>query len=146
MTESPARPRIKITYATLRADNEELHAAFEAGVVAARARLGRSHPNVIGGSERRGESELELRSPIDHDIVVGRFASGTRQDVRDAIAAARAAQPAWAALGWQQRLEIMQRAAELISERLMGYAALMSIEVGNAATATVARLAPVVTS
>ena len=31
MTTEPA-PREKITYATLRADNEELHAQFEAGL------------------------------------------------------------------------------------------------------------------
>ena len=62
---------------------------------------------------------------------MGRFARGTRQDVRDAIAAARAAQPAWNALGWQKRIDILRRAADLISERLMEYGALMSIEVGK---------------
>ena len=29
-------PRIKVTYATLRADNEELHAQFEKGLATAR--------------------------------------------------------------------------------------------------------------
>ena len=47
-TES--RPRIKITYATLRNDNEELHAAYDAGVEAAAA-AARSLP-----SERRRRS------------------------------------------------------------------------------------------
>jgi 1-pyrroline-5-carboxylate dehydrogenase len=124
-------PRIKITYATLRADNEELHAAFESAVEAAQARLGQSHPNIIGGQARAGESEFELRSPIDQDIVVGRFAKGTRADVQDAIAAARAAQPAWNALGWEKRVEIMTRVGDIISERLFEYSALMAIEVGK---------------
>jgi 1-pyrroline-5-carboxylate dehydrogenase len=131
MTDRADAPRMKITYATLRADNEELHDAFEAGVAAARARLGAPHANVIDGQERAGDGEFELRSPIDTDILVGRFACGTRQDVRDAIAAARAAQPAWRALGWERRIEILRAAAELISERLMEYGALMSIEVGK---------------
>jgi 1-pyrroline-5-carboxylate dehydrogenase len=126
-----ATTRTKITYATLRADNEDLHAAFEDGVLAARARLGQSHANVIAGQERAGDGEFELRSPIDTDLLVGRFARGTRQDVRDAIDAARAAQPAWRALGWARRIEILRRAAELISERLMEYGALMSFEVGK---------------
>ena len=39
MTTEP-KPRIKITYATLRADNEELQALYEAGIEKARARLG----------------------------------------------------------------------------------------------------------
>jgi 1-pyrroline-5-carboxylate dehydrogenase len=130
-TESQPRARLKITYATLRADNEELHGLYEAGLERARARIGRSHRNFVGGTERDGDGEFELRSPIDRDILVGSFARGTRQDVRDAIAAARAAQPDWAALGWERRLEILRRAAALISERQMEYAGLMAIEVGK---------------
>ena len=63
--------------------------------------------------------------------MVSRFPVGTRQDVRDAVAAARAAFPAWRDLGWRQRLEIIRRAADLISERQFEYAALMSFEVGK---------------
>ncbi len=121
----------KITYATLRADNEELHTAFEAAVVSARTRLGQRHAQVIDGQERAGESETELRSPIDQDILVGRFASGSRADVHDAIAAARRAQPAWNALGWEKRVELMNKVGDLISERAMEYGAMMAIEVGK---------------
>ena len=53
----------------------------------------------------------------------GRSRKGTRKDVQDAIAAARRAQPAWFRLGWEGRLEILKRAAELISERQMEYSA-----------------------
>ena len=132
MTAEPqAKPRIKITYATLRADNEELHAAYDAGLEKAKARLGQHHQNWIGGAARDGDGVFELRSPIDRDWLVGTFARGTRKDVQDAIAAARTAQPAWFALGWEQRLEILGRAAELISERQMEYGGLMAIEVGK---------------
>jgi len=132
MTAEPqATPRIKITYATLRADNEELHAAYEAGLEKAKARLGQYHQNWIGGAGRDGDGAFELRSPIDRDWLVGTFARGTRQDVKDAVAAARAAQPGWFALGWERRLEILGRAAELISERQMEYGGLMAIEVGK---------------
>ncbi|CAN5716786.1 hypothetical protein BH23CHL8_BH23CHL8_02240 [soil metagenome] len=131
MTEPARTPRQKITYATLRADNEELHADFEAGLAQARSRLGAEHGNIIGGTERPGDETFEVRSPIDRDLLVGRFASGTREDVREAVAVARAAQPAWAALGWEGRVALFHAAAELISERLMQYAALMSMEVGK---------------
>jgi 1-pyrroline-5-carboxylate dehydrogenase len=124
-------PRLKITYATLRADNEELHASYEAGLERARARLGGHHRNLVGGRERDGDGTFEVRSPIDREILVGTFARGTRADVRDAIAAARKAQPEWAALGWERRLELLRRAAELISERQMEYGGLMAIEVGK---------------
>jgi 1-pyrroline-5-carboxylate dehydrogenase len=123
--------RIKITYATLRADNEELHALYEEGLEKAKARLGAYHRNYVGGAERDGEDTFEVRSPIDSEILVGTFAKGTRKDAQDAIAAARRAQPAWFRLGWEKRLEILKRAAELISERQMEYGGLMAIEVGK---------------
>jgi 1-pyrroline-5-carboxylate dehydrogenase len=123
--------RIKITYATLRADNEDLQQQYEAGLERAKARLGQAHRNFVDGVERDGDGTFELRSPIDSDILVGEFAKGTRSDVQDAIAAARRAQPAWFRLGWEKRLEILRRAAELISERQMEYAGLMAVEVGK---------------
>ena len=131
MTDTAGAAPIKITYATLSADNEDLHRLFEAGVIEARERLGQSHLNVIAGKERVGDGEFEVRSPIDRDLVIGRFARGTRADLNDAIAAARAAQPGWAALGWDKRVEIMVRAGNLISERLMLYSAVMTMEVGK---------------
>ena len=129
MTRSASRH--KITYATLRNDNEELHALYDAGIEKARTRLGAFHGNWIGGARRDGEGTFEIRSPIDREILVGTFARGTRHDVRDAVAAARAAQPAWRATPWRERLELLRRAAALISERQMEYAALMAIEVGK---------------
>jgi 1-pyrroline-5-carboxylate dehydrogenase len=124
-------PRMKITYATLSADNEELQAAFDAAVERARGELGHSYPMLIGAEQRHGATEFEDRSPIDSEIVVSRFPVGTRQDVGDAIAAARTAFPAWRDLGWRKRLELIRRAADLISERQFDYAALMALEVGK---------------
>ena len=125
------QPRLKITYATLRADNEQLHREYEAGLAEAKTLLDGHHRNWVDGTERDGQGEFTVRSPIDRDIVLGHFATGTRQDVKDAIAAARRAQPAWFALGWEKRLEILKRAAELISRRQMVYGGLMAIEVGK---------------
>ncbi len=124
-------PRMKITYATLSADNEELQSAFDAAVERVRSTLGASYPMLIGSEERHADTEFEDRSPIDRDIVVARFPLGGRQDVRDAIAAARRAFPGWRDLGWRERLELMRRAADLISERQFDYAALMTFEVGK---------------
>lgn len=129
-TES--KPRIKITYATLRADNEELHALYEAGVEASRAGLGRYHQNLIDGRWVDGRAgTFEARSPIDTNVLLGTFAKGDRHDVVDAIGAARRAQPAWRRTPWRERLAILRRAAELISERQMVYGADMAYEVGK---------------
>jgi len=128
-TES--QPRLKITYATLRADNEQLHREYEAGLAEAKTQLDGHHLNLIDGKDRVGDGESTVRSPIDRDIILGHFATGTRQDVKDAVAAARKAQPAWFALGWEKRIEILKKAAELISQRQMVYGGLMAIEVGK---------------
>jgi 1-pyrroline-5-carboxylate dehydrogenase len=123
-------PRMKITYATLRNDNEELHAAFESGLERARGQLGGEHRNYIGGAWRDGDGTFEKRTPIDGSVL-GRFARGTRQDVRDAVAAARLAQPDWGGRPWQERVALLRHAADLITERQMELGALMAIEVGK---------------
>jgi 1-pyrroline-5-carboxylate dehydrogenase len=123
--------RLKITYATLSADNAELQESFDRAVDWARGELGQAYPMLIGGEERTRAETFEHRSPIDTDLVVSRFPIGTREDVRDAIAAARAAFPGWRDLGWRKRLEIIRRAADLISEHQFEHAALMSFEVGK---------------
>jgi 1-pyrroline-5-carboxylate dehydrogenase len=129
---SPAKPRIKITYATLRNDNEELHALYEQGVQEARAGLGAHHRNYINGRWVDGSAgAFEVRSPIDRELLVGTFAKGDRGDAQRAIAAARAAVPAWRHTPWRERLAILRRAAELISERQMRYGADMAFEVGK---------------
>ena len=124
-------PRIKITYATLRADHEELHAQFETALTTAREGLDESHGNYVDGTWRDGDGTFAVRSPIDSELGLGTFARGTPADVDDAVAAARRAQPAWAAIPWRQRVAIVKRAGDLISERLMHYSALMAIEVGK---------------
>jgi 1-pyrroline-5-carboxylate dehydrogenase len=124
-------PRMKITYATLSADNEELQSSFDAAVERARANLGQAYPMIIGTEERTASETFEDRSPIDTDIVVARFPVGTRADVRDAIAAARAAYPGWRDTPWRDRLAVLRRAADIISDRQFDYAALMALEVGK---------------
>src|SRR5262245_21905342 len=111
-----AKPRIKITYATLRNHNEELHALYDAGVAESKAGLGRYHRNLIDGNAVDGSAgTFEARSPIDTDILLGTFAKGDRGDVQRAIAAARRAQPAWRNTPWRERLAVLRAAAELIS-------------------------------
>ncbi|HLX34805.1 MAG TPA: aldehyde dehydrogenase family protein [Candidatus Limnocylindrales bacterium] len=130
--ETQAKPRIKITYATLRNDNEELHALYEAGVKESVAGLGKHHQILIGGHRvDGGAGTFEVRSPIDSGIVMGTFAKADKADVQRAIDAARRAQPAWRNTPWHERLVILRRAAELISERQMKYAADMAYEVGK---------------
>jgi acyl-CoA reductase-like NAD-dependent aldehyde dehydrogenase len=64
----------------------------------------------IGGKERETAEKMAIADPAKPGVVVGHAASATAQDVRDAVAAAKAAYPAWAALTPQQRGERMMAA------------------------------------
>ncbi len=123
--------KTKITYATLSSDNEELHLEFDKAVERVSAKFGQTHPQYIGEEARTGRPTFESRSPIDTDIVLGQFQRGTREDSQDAIAAARAAYPAWSGKPWQERCRILTRVADLISERIYDLAAIMVIEMGK---------------
>jgi 1-pyrroline-5-carboxylate dehydrogenase len=123
--------KVRITYATMTADNPELHAAYEQGIETARSWLGQKHPFYVGGEAREGEGYDEERSPIDRDMVIGYFARATRQDTRDAIKAAKKAFPKWSGTPWQERVQIMHRVADSISDHVYEFAALMAMEVGK---------------
>jgi 1-pyrroline-5-carboxylate dehydrogenase len=121
----------RITYATMSADNEELHEAYEHGLETARSWLGQKHPFYVNGEAREGEGYEEERSPIDRDIVIGHFARATVQDVEDAVAAAKAFFPEWSGTPWQDRVKVMRQVADVISDRVFELAALMALEVGK---------------
>ena len=121
----------RVTYQTLSADSDELHAAFDGGLAIAESWLGKSHPFYVDG-EARWNKEVEVEhSPIDSDLIIGDFSQATRQDTKDAIAAAKAAFPAWGMMAWQDRNAIMNRVADLISEHRNELSALLTIEVGK---------------
>ena len=124
------RQRIKVTYATLRNDNPELHDAYDAALARVREGLGKHHKNFVAGRERDSSETFEKRSPINGTLV-GTFAAASVSDVRDALMAARAAFPAWSGLDWKRRVELLRKAADAISEKQMDLAALLSIEVGK---------------
>src|SRR5687768_3052749 len=104
----------KLTYSTMFDPPPELHARFEAALASVRGRLGRDYPSWIGGRAREGDGTFEVRSPIDREWLLGRYATATPADVADAVAAARAAYPAWAGTPWRERVAVLRRAAALI--------------------------------
>jgi 1-pyrroline-5-carboxylate dehydrogenase len=123
---------IKITYATLGGDQlDDLHRALDEAIVKAPHTFGREHLLQVNGQTVKAAEQFDDRSPIDTSMLMGRFQQGTREHVRAAIAAARAAYPAWVALGWQQRLVYVRKIAEAIRGHRWDLSALMGYEVGK---------------
>jgi len=122
---------LKITYATMSADNAELNEAYELGLETARSWLGADQPFYVDGEARTSPDKHEERSPIDSEIVIGRFSKGTEQDVEDAVAAAAAFAPQWAATPWRERVALIRKAGDIMEERMPELAGVMAIEVGK---------------
>lgn len=125
------RKKFKITYSTLASPDPLLHEYFDEAVQEAKASFGKTFPLYINGEEREAEQTFAKISPVDTDLVMGYFQKGSKQDAKDAVAAAKAAFPGWSATPWQERITILRRAADLISERSFHMAAVMSLEVGK---------------
>lgn len=121
----------KLTYSTMFDPPAELHRRFDQSLAKIKATLGREHAMLIAGKDRSSKDKFEVRSPINRDWLLGVFQRGGADDVEAAVAAARAAFPAWAATPWQERVRLLRRAARLIEERVYDIGAAMALEVGK---------------
>jgi len=122
----------KITYATMSGDQmEDLHREMDAAIASVKVSFGRSYPLVIGGRDVRAAREFDDHSPIDTRILLGMFQSASREQAREAVAAARAAYPAWSARPWTERVALLKKAADGIRARRWELSALMGYEAGK---------------
>jgi len=121
----------RLTYSTMFDPPAELHERFEAALAGVRGRLGGDYPQWIGGAARAARSTFEVRSPIDRDWMLGRFARGSAGDAADAVTAAGDAFRGWAATPWRERVRLLRRVAALIEERVYEIGAAVALEVGK---------------
>jgi len=70
----------------------------------------------IGGKSIHTGTTATIVAPHDRSHVLGTFHQSRKQEVDAAIAAARAAKPAWSAMKWEDRAAIFLRAATLLRE------------------------------
>lgn len=88
-------------------------------------------PNLIGGEWVVGATTSLNINPSNLDDVIGAFAQAEAEQARSAIAAARAAFPAWSLSGIQQRFDILDKAGSEILARKEELGALLSREEGK---------------
>ena len=101
-----------------------------AGTVQAGAVLDRSRL-YIGGQwvASDGDGRIEVINPATEQVIAV-VAEGTASDVDKAVAAARAALPAWSATSPSERADYLQRVSELLAERTDELALLLSQDMG----------------
>ena len=125
------RKHIKVTYSTLGSPDPLLHEYFEEDVAALKANLGKTYKMLINGDWVEGDGAFEHRSPINTDWLLGLFPRASDHQVNQAVAAAKAAFPAWRATPWRERCDLLGKVADLISERLFEISAAVSLEIGK---------------
>ncbi len=121
----------KLTYATMFNPPESMHTKYDKALAAVKAGMGRDYGMLINGREVYAEEKFDDRSPIDPDWLLGTFQKGTADHARQALAAAAAAGPKWAALKWTDRVRLLRRVAGQIEKRVYEIGAAMSLEVGT---------------
>ncbi len=99
--------------------------------------------HYIGGRRTASTERFEVRSPIDWDgWELARVAAGGGAEVNQAVAAARAAFPGWAALGVEGRHEILTRLADAIEAAVPDLAKVECVDNGSLYEAMHLRVLP----
>jgi 1-pyrroline-5-carboxylate dehydrogenase len=85
----------------------------------------------INGGEVTAEKTFNDHSPVNTDWVLAKMQKGTAAHAQDALNAAHKAFPSWSRTPWQNRVELLRKAAGLIEERIFELGAAMALEVGK---------------
>lgn len=121
----------KLTYATMFNPPPEMHERFDAGLNRVKAKLGSEYSMIINNQDVYSDEKFEDRSPINTDTVLAIMQKGSEKHAQQALAAAKAAFPAWRNTPWQERVALLRKAADLIDERIFELGAAMALEVGK---------------
>ncbi|HEX6475505.1 MAG TPA: aldehyde dehydrogenase family protein [Candidatus Limnocylindria bacterium] len=92
-----------------------------------------THKNLIGDDWVAAKSGATFKSvnPANHDEVIGEFAASGPADVDAAVAAAKAAFPAWSMMPAPKRGEILFKVARILAEHKEELSRLMTREMGK---------------
>lgn len=124
----------KITYTSTPEQIEAMQARFDEALETVGKDFGTAYPQIINGQDRTSDSTFDVVAPANTELVLGRFPKGTHRDVDDAIATAKAFQPEWDAMLWQDRVRLLKAAADMVRERKFKLAAIMIEECGKSRT------------
>ncbi len=121
----------RITYSALNADMTALNQAFDETYSQMKADLGKSVPSIVNGKPVQGERMNKKFSPTDTSLLIANYHTVSESELNEAFLASKKAQKCWSATPWTERVAITKKAAEIMRERRMRIAALMTLEVGK---------------
>jgi 1-pyrroline-5-carboxylate dehydrogenase len=127
-----AKPgEFRLTYATMFDSPDALHARYEEALAKLKGNLGKDHPMFINGKDVFAKAKFDNRSPINTDWLLGTFQEASQLEVAQAMEAAHKAARDWGRRPWQERVALVRKAADLITERIFDFGAVISVEVGK---------------
>lgn len=106
-------------------------AAFPKHIAEVRTRLGKTYPLFINGKEVRTNDFIPTVNPNKPSEVLGQICQAGTKEVGDAIAAAKAAFPAWRDTDPRTRAEYLLKAAQAARKRLFELSAWQVLEIGK---------------
>lgn len=122
----------RVTYSNTHADFSAVHELLDTLIPRIKTGLlGKTWPHWIAGESVTSGPLYEAACPIDDRVLLGRFYNGDKALVDKAVGAARAAQPAWAATPWEQRLQVTRRFADELEANKFELAVACLLEVGK---------------
>ncbi|RNC65623.1 MAG: L-glutamate gamma-semialdehyde dehydrogenase [Desulfuromonadales bacterium] len=106
-------------------------AAFPSSIAQVRTQLGKTYPLFINGKEIRTNDLIPTVNPNRPSEVLGQICQAGTTEVGDAIAAAKAAFPAWRDTDPRTRAEYLLKAAKAARKRLFELSAWQILEIGK---------------
>ncbi|MEA1980519.1 MAG: L-glutamate gamma-semialdehyde dehydrogenase [candidate division Zixibacteria bacterium] len=72
-------------------------------------------PMVIDGKDVKTDKKIDIASPHNHDLKLGYYYQGSKNDVKIAVDTAMDAYKAWSMVPWEHRAAIFLKAADLLA-------------------------------
>ena len=110
---------------------EDARRRMAEALASVREQRGRSYPLLIGPDEVQSGLAFTVRNPAAPDEAIGIVAKATAVEVDRAVRLAAAAQPGWARLPVEERVQLLRRTAALMREERDELAAWSILEVGK---------------
>ncbi|MDE1769562.1 MAG: aldehyde dehydrogenase family protein [Thaumarchaeota archaeon] len=110
---------------------DEFHKKFDQAINEVRKDFGKNYPMIIGGKEIFSDSQFQVHSPADKNLVLGKFPLATKDDTIHAIETSKESFYKWSLVSYQKRVQIFREIADIFSQNKFNLAAIMSFENGK---------------
>ncbi len=109
----------------------ELHKEFDKVLAGVKSKLGQEFPSWIANKPFTSGNFLEDRNPANTKELLAKFHITPTSEIDHVMEVATKAQKSWGQTPWQERVRIINKAADLISERRLELSSIMALETGK---------------